>query len=129
MKPSSGARSSFDAHQAADSTSSDDAHLAATSLTDTADNNDTEVKAMLHALATFKPRCTDWGTTKGCRRGKKCKFRHCADDSIAVLGDTPSMTRFVDSNGRVSVTPRPPLTQALNALFETRRTVFFLCFT
>ena len=35
MKPSSGARSSFDAHQAAGSTSSDDAHHAATPLTDT----------------------------------------------------------------------------------------------
>ena len=91
-----------------------------------ADNNDDEVKAMLQSLATFKTRCADWGTKKGCRKGKKCKMRHCEDDSLEVLSYVPSMSRFVDSNGRVSVTPRPPLTQALNALFQVNRTAFFL---
>ena len=91
-----------------------------------ADTDDVEVKAMLHELAAFKPQCPDWGTSPGCRRGKRCKFRHCSDDSLDVLSETPSMSRFVDSQGRVSVVPRPPLTQALTALFQVRRTVFLL---
>ena len=76
-----------------------------------------EVKSMLMELASFKPKCKDRGTPRGCRKSSKCKLRHCDATSVEAIGETRSLTRFIDHDGRITVTPRPPLIAALKAFF------------
>jgi len=75
---------------------------------------------MLRELASFKPFCSAWGTVQGCRKGAKCKFRHSDSRSVETIGETPSLSRFIDDDGRIKVSPRPPLTEALKAFFRER---------
>ena len=37
-----------------------------------------------------------------------------------MIHETPSLARFIDDDGRITVSPRPPLTEALKAFFRAR---------
>jgi len=84
---------------------------------------DNAVAAARQAAADKRPVCADWGTHKGCKKARGCKFAHAtasSGSSAAAHADrlpwlSPYQETGADEVKYDMVTLRPPLKEALEA--------------
>ena len=72
-----------------------------------------------------KPVCTFW-RNGWCRAGKRCKLLH-GESNAAEAVTLPHTTRYRTDTGKEVLMLRPPLTEALQKLFEEHGKVNVLC--
>ena len=87
----------------------------------------TDVKASLEALEVLRPKCSRFGTKKGCKHSQTCKFLHEGDQKQrdGPRADYP-YTSVHNTDDGLKIVSRPPIGDAWQAYFEFHRTVLFI---
>jgi hypothetical protein len=71
---------------------------------------------LLAAMANAVPACRLWGTSEGCKRGSKCRFRD--DDPIEDRREVTHHYSRHDIGDQMVIVLRVPLTEALQLHFK-----------
>ena len=77
---------------------------------------------MLQELNALKQPCKLFGTAKGCKKGKTCKYLHSVDEPTQPSKYFYSTYR--DEGGKEHLVPRIPLTEALKLSFDEQGVPF-----
>ena len=81
---------------------------------------------LVQAVVHLRPKCPRFGTPKGCKHGRFCKFLHEGQQSTSFdITQAPATSRHKDLEGNVYIVTRPPLAEAWAKLSESHLWMYY----